>query len=290
MGSKAKKGSRLSTDNSNIATNATDNNSSETGLKAALTLLIEAQNNNQHSATAGLFNQLKEQFDLFKDVTNRDIFNLHTRVDKLEKEKLELSTRADRLQTENESLVTQLNKMHNEFDELETNSRNSCIIVNNLPEVTGKSHENVFIDMCENNLSLDNSSVNNIKNQIVKIYRLRNNRSGVADDDREQHSRNTSRALLVKFSDDRYKDLVFRKKKHLKGTGIVISEFLTSRRSALLKKCRDKIPGSFTERSIWTDNGRILAKKSGCEIVHIRTENDLDKFIHSYFPLQTSTV
>ena len=94
--------------------------------------------------------------------------------------------------------------MHDDFDELETNSRNSCIIVNNLPEVTGKSHENVFIDMCENKLNLDNSSVNNIKNQIVKIHHIRNN-TPIATDDRGQQCRNALRAMLVKFSDDRYK-------------------------------------------------------------------------------------
>ena len=76
--------------------------------------------------------------------------------------------------------------------------------------------------------------------------------------------------------------MVFRKKKALKSSGITITEFLTPTRSALLKKCSEKITAN---KSIWTDNGRILVKlQDQSEIVHIANNNDLTKFLEEKFP------
>ena len=86
---------------------------------------------------------------------------------------------------------------------------------------------------------------------------------------------------LVKFTDDRYRNMVFRTKKKLAGSGIVISELLTQKRSTLLKKCYEKIVGGPSERSIWTDNGRILVKMGDRQIVNITKENDIDLFLQN---------
>ena len=76
--------------------------------------------------------------------------------------------------------------------------------------------------------------------------------------------------------------MIFRNRKGLKGTGIVITEFLTPTRSALLKKCLEKIPG---DKSIWTDNGRVLVKLHGQEgISHIANELELENFLEKKYP------
>ena len=86
-------------------------------------------------------------------------------------------------------------------------------------------------------------------------------------------------------------DMVFKNKKNLKGSGIVISELLTPARSILLKKCYEHIKGTHQERSIWTDNGRILVKKAGnTNIVNITNEKDLETFVRDFFPIPTTTV
>ena len=82
--------------------------------------------------------------------------------------------------------------------------------------------------------------------------------------------------------------MVFRKKKALKNSGITITEFLTPTCSALLKKCSEQIK---VNKSIWTDNGRILVKlQNQSEIVHIANNNDLTKFIEEKFPHQPTRV
>ena len=78
---------------------------------------------------------------------------------------------------------------------------------------------------------------------------------------------------------------MFKNKKHLKGSGNVITEFLTRRKNDLLKQCYEKIPGTFSERSIWTHFGKILIKKAGqrTKTFEIKSTADIDKFltIHS---------
>ena len=71
--------------------------------------------------------------------------------------------------------------------------------------------------------------------------------------------------MLIKFQNEKARNLIFSNKKKLKGSGKVINEFLTPRRSALLKECYDTIPGTFSERSIWTHNGKILVRKNGSD-------------------------
>ena len=74
---------------------------------------------------------------------------------------------------------------------------------------------------------------------------------------------------------------VFKHKKNLKGSGHVISEFLTRRKNDLLKQCYDRIPGRFAERSIWTHYGKILVKMAGLRTrtYEIKSTIDIDNFL-----------
>ena len=116
-----------------------------------------------------------------------------------------------------------------------------------------------------------------IRNKISKIHRLGKPLNG-----NENTNAGKPRPLVVKFTEDTYRDIVFKSKKNLKQTGIVISELLTQKRSLLLKKCYERIPGGPADRSIWTDNGRILVKKAGRDIVNIIKESDIDLFLETH--------
>ena len=131
--------------------------------------------------------------------------------------------------------------------------------------------------MCKHKLNLDVDSMNMIKSNISKLHRL-----GKPSNENGNDSSRKVRPMLVKFTDDRYRDIVFKQKKKLANSGTVMTELLTPKRSALLKKCYDKITGTKTERSIWTDGGRILVKKTGSEIVHIAKESDIETFLQKH--------
>ena len=56
---------------------------------------------------------------------------------------------------------------------------------------------------------------------------------------------------------------------------------LTSKRSALLKSCLEKIPGGRDQRSIWTDNGKILVKIGSQNPTHIKCQNDIETLVRN---------
>ena len=111
---------------------------------------------------------------------------------------------------------------------------------------------------------------------ISKIYRVPRPPSSNVD-------RSKPHSTVVKFNKDRHRDMIFKNKREMKGSGITITELLTSKRSALLKQCIDKIPGG-PNRALWTDNGRIYAKYSKdshqSHSLQIKTASDIDKFIN----------
>ena len=84
---------------------------------------------------------------------------------------------------------------------------------------------------------------------------------------------------MVKFAQDRYRDLIFKNKKNLKESGTTITEMLNAKRSALLESCPERIPGGRTERSIWTDNGKILVKIGNQNPTHIKCDKDIENLI-----------
>ena len=90
--------------------------------------------------------------------------------------------------------------------------------------------------------------------------------------------------MIIKFQNEKARNDVYSNKKKLKGSGKIISEFLTCKKSDLLKRCYDTIPGSFSERSIWTHHGKILVRKAGSDTrtCEIKSEIDIKKFLDAH--------
>ena len=87
--------------------------------------------------------------------------------------------------------------------------------------------------------------------------------------------------MIIKFQNEKARNRVFSNKSKLKGTGKIMSELLTPKKSALLKECIELIPGSYHDRSIWTHYGKILVRKSGTstKTYEIKSGNDIRKFL-----------
>ena len=170
-------------------------------------------------------------------------------------------------------LEKQLGESKDEIDEVEQYVRRSCLVINNLPTESNKTDEQVFLGMCEDKFK-DKFTVTS--DMISKIHRVPRPPSSNVD-------RSKPHAMVVKFNKDRHRDMIFKNKREMKGSGITITELLTSKRSALLKQCIDKIPGG-PNRAVWTDNGRIYAKYSKdndqSHSLQIKTASDIDKFIN----------
>ena len=189
----------------------------------------------------------------------------------------DLTNKLEQSQSYAKDLESKLSKSHDELDELESYVRRPCLVVNNLKPEENKSDEELFIDLCKDKGIDTDMSVE----KIAKIHRLHRPNHLPQDPSKPQ-------SLIVKFAKDRYRDEVFKNKKNLKGSGTVISELLTSKRSALFKRCLERIPGDRDTRSIWTDNCKILVKFGRDSTLQIKSEEDINKLIRDKFPQHAS--
>nr|CAI5816930.1 unnamed protein product [Callosobruchus analis] len=83
---------------------------------------------------------------------------------------------------------------------------------------------------------------------------------------------NTPRGILVKFLKPNIKRNIYKNKKMLKGSGVVIKEDLTENRLKLMDAAIERT----TLRSVWSRDGTIYASKGG-KVIVIKNKSDLDK-------------
>ena len=247
----------------------TDVHNSDIHILAVLERLFEQQERNFKLFETTIVNSLKESFNVQLSSMANDIFNLNTKVDSLMNENQELKEKLSESDGKIVNLEKELSKAYNDNDELESYVRRQCLVVNNLKPQTGKSDQELFLDLCATNFS----DLNISSETISKIHRLPRNPNN------QNHTGEKPLALVVKFVKDMDRDKLFKNKKNLKGKGITITELLTSKRSQLLSKCIEKIPTVPLPRAIWTDNGKILVKLGENRPVQLKNHDDLEKLI-----------
>ncbi|VEN45520.1 unnamed protein product [Callosobruchus maculatus] len=79
-----------------------------------------------------------------------------------------------------------------------------------------------------------------------------------------------NRPIFIKLVSIEKRNLIYGKKKHLKSTGVVVKEDLTSFIAELLRKTIEKIG----LRNVWTENGKIFAIVNRWKII-VRNLEDL---------------
>jgi len=93
------------------------------------------------------------------------------------------------------------------------------------------------------------------------------------------HSPLTSRPqpIIVQFANRKTRNTTLALRRQLKGKGFSISEQLTSRRAALLKKSTELVQAGKLE-SAWSHDGRVLIKSLNHRTVVINNSHDLASF------------
>lgn len=272
MPPKTKKQNDSNKQNDSMSSN-NENDCEEKEIISILKLLVKQAEQNTKIMQNMATSTMKENFEVQFSSVSREVFNLNARVDALEKENKRINKCLEESIAKNIMLEKQLGESKDEIDEVEQYVRRSCLVINNLPTESNKTDEQVFLGMCEDKFK-DKFTVTS--DMISKIHRVPRPPSSNVD-------RSKPHSMVVKFNKDRHRDMIFKNKREMKGSGITITELLTSKRSALLKQCIDKIPGG-PNRAVWTDNGRIYAKYSKdndqSHSLQIKTASDIDKFIN----------
>lgn len=217
---------------------------------------------NFHRVDTELF-RMKEQHDATKK--ELDIMKIRA----TDAEKL-----CEMLKGENQKLVSELSATRDDVDEMEMTQRRQCLVISNIPEVQGKSDEDSFIEVCNTQLNMPTQIT---RQDIVNVSRIKGK-------DRSDVRSGRPTSMIIRFQNEKARNCVFMNKKKLKGSGKVISEFLTPKKSALLKECYDTIPGTFQDRSIWTHFGKVLVRKSGTSstIREIKSSQDIQNFLSEH--------
>lgn len=165
-------------------------------------------------------------------------------------------------------LQSQVELLFSVCDKVEMQSRKKILLLHGVPEISNEECNNIAANVFENKLGLSNIS-------LKRCHRL-----GKAKP-------NKPRAILIKFQDSSEKSKVWYAKNKLKGSGVTLSEFLTSARRATFMAARQR----FGITNCWTKDGIIVVRGQDSSLHHVTSLVELDAFcsLSSDIPEETSS-
>lgn len=215
---------------------------------------------------AGL-NSLKDEFMAFRN--NR----ANARLDDSGEENVSFLQKLEEFQGKiNSSLVSlrsdvsiikkSVTVLQQQTQKLELQNNSHFLIINGIKEENNQDLYDILTQLFKNKLSLD---IN--KSNLSYLYRM----GKKIDSTRKANG--AARPIAVKFCQKWARDLVFNKKRLLKGSGIVIVEMLTSENISLFKKVR-----AMMGKSAWTFNGVVYVESASGK-KQIKNESEIGEIV-----------
>lgn len=122
-----------------------------------------------------------------------------------------------------------------------------------IPELPNENVTEVISKVCTSKLKCE------INNTIIDCcHRLKNTEGGV-------------RSIIVKFCQRTVKQAVYKNKAKLKGSKVIIREYLATKRVQIIKDLQKR----FGSKSVWSYEGNIFAKKQDGTFLKIKRGDDL---------------
>lgn len=172
----------------------------------------------------------------------------------------ESSKKCATLEEQNRSLQSEINTLQDDIDNLEQYSRRNCLLIHGVKEKKDENTNHQSLKVFRDNLKLDIQS-----SDLDRSHRI------------GKHQPGKTRPIIVKFARYDQRRRVFVSKKLLKGSGIGITENLTSRRLKLLQRAKEYEKVS----SAWTSDGRIICLLEDDSTIVVEKESDLNKLTTS---------
>ena len=163
------------------------------------------------------------------------------------------------------NLKLKISELSIKLDEQEQRSRNGCLLIHGVKEDKNDDTDAIALNIINEKVgvALTIDDIQRSHRVGPKVIQKRETRS--SKEFKPRH-----RPIIVRFSNWRKRNQVFRAKKALKGQNISISENLTKIRYNLLKLATEK----YGKGSTWSDEGRVIAKIDG-EVIVITCEDDM---------------
>ena len=200
-----------------------------------------------------------------------DIFDLHKKMETLERNNKQLETLNSQLSDKCNQLGSKIEGLSTALDDLEQHSRNSNLLIHGVSTTSapGTSETNLIHHVTD---LLNNLMQINIQEADIGIaHRVgrppSSSGSGTTTAQRPQ-------PIVVQFLNKAVRNSTLARRRLLKGKGVSITEQLTVRRSNLLKKSSDLVSAKKLE-SAWSHDGKVIIKTLNHRTVVINNDHDL---------------
>lgn len=177
-----------------------------------------------------------------------------------------VKTKAETNEQTNQKLTKKFQQQYEKIDDLEQYSRRNCLLIHGIPESTMESTDELVINTINSKLEVPLAP-----DHLDRTHRLgKKTKPADASADGPQPR---PRPIIVKFISYSKRSEVFRAKRRLKGSSILISENLTANRMDLLR--RAKLADSVT--AVWSTDGKIICLLTSGRRFVVSNSKDLDK-------------
>lgn len=165
------------------------------------------------------------------------------------------------------TLHTQNEKFGKQLDDQDQYSRRNCLLLHGVPE-TPREYNTTPITVSSINNHMK-GKVNINAAHIDRSHRL--GRPKISEDGKPK-----PRPIIIKFVSYTQREAIYRAKKHLKGTKLLITESLTPTRMSIYREAQQMVK-SGTISNVWSQDGRIVILDNKDKKVNITKLSDLDK-------------
>lgn len=159
-----------------------------------------------------------------------------------------------------QSMKIHLQQLDNKCDEAEQYSRRNCLLIHGVPETPDEDPHAAAIAVLNGKLNAGLGI-----RDFDRAHRLGKPKRTAAE-----VVSSGKRPIIIKFLRYQDRDTVWKAKRMLKDSGMLITESLTNIRHRILQEARDR----FGPRQVWSQDGRIVVLRSGTKY-YIRTSEEL---------------
>ena len=169
---------------------------------------------------------------------NESIKFINEKFEEMEADRKEKERQISELKNEVKYLNEKVETMDRSLDRHEQYSRRNCLLIHGVKENEKEDTDEVVIEFFEKEMEEKLSA-----NDIDRSHRLGKKQTG-----------SRPRSIIITFTRYNVRNVIFRKKKILKGKAVSITENLTKKRITEMKVARE----TYGFKNVWSQDGKIL--------------------------------
>ena len=169
---------------------------------------------------------------------NESIKFINEKFEEMKADRQDKEQQISELKNEVKYLNEKVETMDRSLDRHEQYSRRNCLLIHGVKENEKEDTDEVVIEFFEKEMEEKLSA-----NDIDRSHRLGKKQTG-----------SRPRPIIIKFTRYNVRNVIFRKKKILKGKAVSITENLTKKRITEMKVARE----TYGFKNVWSQDGKIL--------------------------------